>query len=424
MDPEIVIIGAGAAGLMAARELGKSGKKVLVLEARDRIGGRIMPINEGFDYPAEGGAEWIHGDAPITKGLIKEAGLTLIREAGDVWNARSGDFTVHKSFIDGNLELKERLAQLKEDVSISDFLDKNFDSSKYKDLKNSIVKIVEGYDAADPDLISTLTLRSEWLGVKSSLVEIDEDHRIKQGYGALMDFLRNECEKHGVEIRLSNLVKSIEMVASGVLINESMKAEKVIVTVPISVLKDIDFKNEELKNKIAYADKIGFGNVIKFLVKFKTRWWEDVKGKDLSKMAFILCNEKFLTWWSQYPETQNTLTGWMAGPEAAKHKDCSDEELFEIAITSLSNAINISKEDIKNELISYKVINWVNDPFTRGAYSYDRFDTGDVYEKLAEPYQNAVYLAGEALYSGEATATVEGALGSGLETARKIINNK
>lgn len=78
MNADVVIVGAGAAGLMAARELAKAGKKIIILEARDRIGGRIYPLPESeFGYEAAGGAEFVHGDAPITKGLVKELGLTL-----------------------------------------------------------------------------------------------------------------------------------------------------------------------------------------------------------------------------------------------------------------------------------------------------------------------------------------------------------
>src|SRR6266404_3950662 len=87
----IVIIGAGAAGLMAARELGRAGRKVTVLEARDRCGGRIHPLPAAeFGYPAEGGAEFVHGEAPVTHGLLREAGLSLLRIHGTQWTVEKG----------------------------------------------------------------------------------------------------------------------------------------------------------------------------------------------------------------------------------------------------------------------------------------------------------------------------------------------
>src|SRR3990167_2674868 len=87
---DVVIIGAGAAGLMAARELSKAGKKVLILEARDRIGGRIYPLPESeWGYGAQGGAELVHGEAPVTRNLAAEAGLT-ITPLGEWWSVRDG----------------------------------------------------------------------------------------------------------------------------------------------------------------------------------------------------------------------------------------------------------------------------------------------------------------------------------------------
>ena len=87
----IVVIGAGAAGLMAARELGRAGKKVTILEARDRCGGRIHPLPAAeFGYPVEGGAEFVHGEAPVTHGLLREAGLSLLPIQGTQWTVEDG----------------------------------------------------------------------------------------------------------------------------------------------------------------------------------------------------------------------------------------------------------------------------------------------------------------------------------------------
>src|SRR3954454_17234759 len=89
----IIIIGAGAAGLIAAREFGRAGRKVTILEARDRCGGRIHPLPEAeFGYAAEGGAEFVHGEAPVTRGLLREAGLSLQPLEGTRWRAEHGRF--------------------------------------------------------------------------------------------------------------------------------------------------------------------------------------------------------------------------------------------------------------------------------------------------------------------------------------------
>src|SRR5213596_2888333 len=92
-----VVVGAGAAGLMAARELARAGKRVTILEARDRCGGRIYPLPiEEFGYPAEGGPEFVHGAAPVTRALMREAGLALKPRGGTRWSTRTGALSPDK----------------------------------------------------------------------------------------------------------------------------------------------------------------------------------------------------------------------------------------------------------------------------------------------------------------------------------------
>src|ERR1700730_18759284 len=94
----IVVIGAGAAGLMAGGELARAGKRVTVLEARDRCGGRIHPLPvEEFGYKAEGGAEFVHGAAPVTRALMREARLSLSPRYGTRWSARTGKLLPNES---------------------------------------------------------------------------------------------------------------------------------------------------------------------------------------------------------------------------------------------------------------------------------------------------------------------------------------
>src|SRR3979411_1388531 len=111
----IVVIGAGAAGLMAARELARAGERGTILEARDRYGGRIHPLSSAdFGYPAEGGAEFVHGEAPVTHGLLREAGLSLLPLHGTQWTVEDGTFSQEESKNPHETELHKALQELKD----------------------------------------------------------------------------------------------------------------------------------------------------------------------------------------------------------------------------------------------------------------------------------------------------------------------
>jgi phytoene dehydrogenase-like protein len=204
----IIVIGAGAAGLMAARELGRAGKRVTVLEARNRCGGRIHPLPAAeFGYPTESGAEFVHGEAPVTRRLLREAGLSLLPIQGARWNAEHGAFSRDEAPDPHTDRLYQRLAELKADLTVADFLKQHFPGPEYSRLRHSIVRMVEGYDAADPAQASTLALRDEWMdGGRSTQA------RIVGGYGALIEFLVAECRKLGAVIRLDAAVSAIETI--------------------------------------------------------------------------------------------------------------------------------------------------------------------------------------------------------------------
>src|SRR5215468_12610342 len=159
-----VVVGAGAAGLMTARELARAGKRVTILEARDRCGGRIYALpTEEFGYPAEGGPEFVHGAAPVTRALMREARLSLQPRGGTRWSTRTGALLPDEPSFAQWDRFYQALGAVTVDLPIADFLETHFAEPEYDRLRRAVTRTVEGYDAADPRLASTVALRDEWM---------------------------------------------------------------------------------------------------------------------------------------------------------------------------------------------------------------------------------------------------------------------
>lgn len=141
---DVIIIGAGAAGLSAARILSGEKKSVTIFEARDRIGGRIYTIRgEGFSFPVEAGAEFMHGELPLTKGLMEKANISYFAGEGNTWHMMDNTLSQGDFFSDDWDVLMRKLQQLDYDMTIGKFLELHFSESKYAALKDSVRKFVE-----------------------------------------------------------------------------------------------------------------------------------------------------------------------------------------------------------------------------------------------------------------------------------------
>ncbi|HTK20804.1 MAG TPA: NAD(P)/FAD-dependent oxidoreductase [Mucilaginibacter sp.] len=424
-NADVIIIGAGAAGLMAAYKLSKAGKQVMVLEARDRVGGRMHTLND--DLHIELGAEFIHGDLPVTLQLLKEAGIEVISASGEMWHSRDGKFSKNEEQFEHWSLLMGKLNQLDKDISIGDFLQQEFGDEKYTTLKAWVTRFVSGYDTADPFKASAFALRREWQSEDD-----DEQHRVKGGYGVMINYLVNASKENDAQFYLNTIAKHIHWTHGQVEVitsdNESFKARQLIIALPLGVLKADESEQASITISPSVGmckeaiDQIGFGAVVKVLLQFKTAFWEDqsITGTDLRDMGFILSGEAIPTWWTQHPSSSTLLTGWLGGPPAERKKNMSNDELLEEGLQSISRIFNIDIDKLKSDLVASHVVNWTTDPFTLGSYAYDMVESAAARKVLNTPIDHTIYFAGEYLYDGPAMGTVEAALTSGLETAGKI----
>lgn len=327
---DVIIIGAGAAGLMAAKKLSEGGLKVCVLEARSRIGGRIYSSYNDSLEVEEGGAEFIHGHLQTTFDLLKEANVPIQEIFGDVWNIKDGKWKQENDFFNNYDLVIKKLRGLKEDISIATFANKYFHEVKYHNLRKSLTAYVEGYYSGEIERTSAKAFLEECLS------EDEQQYKPEGGYGKMLDFLQQKITAAGSVITLSTAVKQISWSKGNVVVTDTAGREytaaKVVVTVPLGVWSApanaegaIQYK-PALPAKTAAVSQMGFGSVIKILLYFKNVFWEGENLEKLTKRQGIklhmaISDQPVPTWWTQLNNRSHLLTGWLSGPSAEKIKD-------------------------------------------------------------------------------------------------------
>jgi monoamine oxidase len=428
-NADVIIIGAGVAGLAAGRELSESGKKIFILEARNRIGGRINTLTiPGFSTYLEAGVEFIHGEMPVTQSLLKEAGIPYYKSEGNFYTLRNGKFLESDSLGTTFSTIFEKASSLKQDLPFAKFLDQYLKEDKYKTIRETARGLAEGYDVADVQRVSTFALLEEWKDFGQS-----ESYRIKGGHFKLAEFLYEEIKKHGGKIFLSTVVKEIRWKKDNAEViddkGRNFSTQKILMTVPLGVLQSQP--NEEsyinfsppIPEKLEAAKSIGYGTVMKVFLEFKNAFWESSENqiRTTPELGFLITDTPFTAWWTQLPDKTPLLTGWLAGPNAEKNKNKSDDEIISMALDALSYIFNTNNTFLVKNLRAGKAVNWQTDPYSLGAYSYATVESTRAKKILAEPLEETIFFAGEAISEGAAMGTLEVALENGIATAKELL---
>lgn len=419
-NKNILIVGAGAAGLMAAYCLQANGFSTTVLEAGDTIGGRIRTLHKaGYAHPVELGAEFVHGDLPVTQELLTASKLAYEVIAGNIYRVSHNTWSEMEEVVQGWDMLIDRMKQLKQDVPLHDFLLHHFGDPGYAGLRQQAEAFAQSFDVADARKASVKGLLKEW---------DKEDHpnkKINKGYGQLMEHLAMQCRSMGGVIHTDSIVRQIKWQPGEVILTtldqQTYAAERVIITVSAAVLSavhgtaSIAFTPDIPAYRQAAAG-IGFGNVVKILLFFKEAFWKAAHAD----AAIMITDEAVPVWWTCLPFDEPMLTGFVGGPPADKFRHKTREQVLSLALTSLSQIFGLNTGQLKDLLSDMLFIDWSEEPFTKGAYSYPMLGTGDAVRVLMTPIESTIYFAGEAIYDGDHPATVEAALASGKRVAEAM----
>lgn len=416
---DIVVIGAGVAGLAAAAELVRSGASVLVLEARARIGGRVWSEVDPFDGSVwEWGAEFVHGRAQVLEPAFRSGALE-VAPVSDRFYLHSG-----RALRPLEREWERVVAALGNpggrDRSVASLLrEPRVRAALSADERALAAAYVEGYHAAPL-----------WDAGAHSIARAEQDgndtqRRIAGGYVQLVRHLAEQCGL--ARIRCNWVVEEIELRRSDVAIRarsvrgarlSELAAGKVIVALPFGVLRRGSVRfTPPLTGKAPSFRLIREAPVVKVGLRFRRRFWED--DPRLASDGFILSRETaFPTVWTT---GASWLVAWAGGPRASRMAWASERTVLRLALESVGAVFGVSALELERQLVEWRWHDWQRDPLTRGAYTYVRPGGLPAVELLARPVLERLYFAGEATHATGESGTVHGAVETGLRAAREAL---
>jgi monoamine oxidase len=444
--PDIIVIGAGASGLTAAAELGCAGLSVLVLEARDRIGGRMFTqLDPNCEIPIELGAEFIHGlPDEIWKPLQKHS-VRVTEVVGDQWCRRRGGLSDCDFFsqVEGILE---RMKLRSTDKSFQSFLDRCCRGSSSSKAKKDALAYVTGFNAADPNLVGVNWLVQEMKADEK--IQGNRAFRSHHGYQALITIFCSELSQAGVHIQTETVVDSItwkrghvETTVHGSRGRVNLVSSRILVTLPLALLQAsvrnpdqneigiVRFTPSLPRQKLDALSKLEMGKVMRVTFRFREHFWDNIAGstkdhKTLSKMSFLFSDDEwFPTWWTAMPERSPVITGWAPFHCAERLSGKSHDFVVERGLRTLSKLLKIQVRHLEQLLEAAYFHDWQNDPFSRGAYSYGGVGADGAHKSLGIPVENTLFFAGEATDVSGHNGTVHGAIASGHRAAREILRS-
>lgn len=427
---DVLIVGAGAAGLAALRELDRAGLRARCIEAQERIGGRILTVHDPLSpAPVELGAEFVHGRPSEIWDIAGRAGLAVVERG---WNAiqMDGGKLVHEQemgdAIGQAMSAVEEAASEGPDESFASFIGRaEFPAA----VKRRATRYVEGFNAADAATVGIASLAQD--AQASGQIEGDRSFFILNGYDSVPLALLHGIEALDDKLQLNSVVERIAWKPGEAAVHlrsaldgrrEALLARRVIVTIPLGVLQAerdvqaaIRFDPEPVEI-LAAARSLAFGQAFRVTLRLHPSFWE--RRPELLRAGFIFSEQPvFPTWWRPYPVHTPLITGWTAGPAAGPLFGQSRTAVVSRAIEAFERISGVSPLPA---LAAY-FHDWHADPFFRGAYSYVPADKLPARKVLAEPVADTLYFAGEATDLDGHGATVHGAIASGIRAARHVI---
>ena len=418
-----LVIGAGLSGLAAAQKLTAAGHDVVVLEGRDRIGGRIWTSTRWPELPLDLGASWIHGvkGNPLTSlaDRIQAKRIATSYDSAIVYDVNGDPL---------GEDAEESLEEIRE--QLLERLKKAQDNDKDVSVLSVAEKLLGDLDDDDPkteryfNFVLSGNIEQEYAGSAEELSAYWYDSaKHYPGNDALFASGFHEITKHlsdGLKIETSQEVQEIHWQETPIRVvtkKQEFTADRVIVTLPLGVLKagSVRFVPPLPEKKQKAIATLGMGVLNKCYLRFPEVFWPN----NVDWLEYIAEEHGEWTEWVSFARTmgQPVLLGFNAGTRGREIEVLTDEEIVESAMQTL----RILYGDDIPEPTDFQITRWASDPFARGSYSFCSVgSTPEMRRELARPLDGKLFFAGEAT-NVDYYGTADGAYQSGLRVADEVL---
>lgn len=416
----MIIIGAGAAGVAAARALADEDHAVTVLEARDRIGGRVWTDTAFCTIPIENGAEFVHGNEAATWSYLRQAPDALPAIPVPKYTPylfehdgalRTHDEALRAPGFSRALELEEhdigRIEPSDPDQPAAAWIDGLGFPRHMRALAHGLVAFPYSAEA-------------EELGVADLSHEVRVHHagygnfRLTHGYVSLIEHVAR-----GLDVRLGTPATRVRWGAGGVAVTaggQEFAADTVVITLPVSLLQQstVAFEPGLPAWKLRAVHAVRMGWVSKIQLRFSRPFWDPA-------VARVINVGMTPVWWTPAfgrGSDVAVLIGLVGGHRAWLLDRLPDDAVVALAVAELSRLFKTDAP--RATLEAGRVVRWADDPWARGGYSFVPIGGFGAREALARPVGDALFFAGEATAHDSNPATVHGAIESGWRAAREV----
>ncbi len=437
---DVIIVGAGAAGLAAGAKLAQEGRRVALLEARERIGGRVFtrhqPAQSGLGpVHVELGAEFIHGLPPILWSIVGQAQLAAYELDGSDLSFANGKWPPPARH-SAQQVLEDMVKWLEArpgcDMSFAEYLGANpTDPASGA----AAASYVEGFNAADRARIGIASLALQQRAEDG--IEGDRLFRLADGYDSLLEYLASQFRAASGDLTLRSPVRRIEWRRGSVTVETSdgreRRAASALITVPLGVLQSEAIAITPRPTAILTdARRLAMGDVLRVVLVFRDRFWRNLRSvpagvqHKLADLSFLFTPAEVpATWWTPNPDVTPMLVGWIGGPKATAFRRSLAEsgnprELSLRCVATLARVFGISSAELEGLLVSCHEHDWLADEYARGAYSYVPAGALDAPSRLAVPIERTLYFAGEHTDVTGHWGTVHAALATGMRAVEQI----